>query len=54
MKLTLEIDNLSTLNWVIDASHQVYDDYKGHTGGALTLGKGAATSITLQRTKNEH
>merc|ERR1712194_658146 len=40
MKLTLEVDNLSTLNWFIDASHQVHDDCKGHTGGALTLGKG--------------
>ena len=37
MKLTLEVDNLSTLNWFIDASHQVHDDCKGHTGGALTL-----------------
>ena len=45
MKLTLEVDTLSTLNWFIDASHQVYDDCKGHTGGALTLGKGATASI---------
>ena len=40
MKLTLEVDNLSTLNWFIDTSHQVHDNCKGHTGGALTLGKG--------------
>ena len=45
MKLTLEVDNLSTFNWFINASHQVHDDCKGHTGGALTLGKGATTSI---------
>ena len=36
MKLTLEVDTLSTLNWCIDASHQVHDNCKGHTGGALT------------------
>ena len=45
MKLTLEVDNLSSLNCFIDALHQVHNDCKGHTGGALTLGKGAATSI---------
>ena len=45
MKLTLEVDKLSTLNWCIDASHQRHNEYKGHTGGALTLGKGAVKSI---------
>ena len=45
MKLTLEVDKLSTLNWCIDASHQRHKDYKGHTGGALTLGKGDMDSI---------
>ena len=45
MKLTLEVDKLSTLDWCIDASHQIQKDYKGHTGGALILGKGAMNSI---------
>ena len=45
MKLTPEVDNLSTLNWFIDVWHQVHDECKGHTGGALTLGKGATISI---------
>ena len=52
LKVTLEIDNLSRLNWFIDASHQVHDDYKGHTEGALTLGKGAATSICRGQNTN--
>ena len=45
MKLTLEVDKLSTLDWCIDSSHQIQKDYKGNTGGALTLGKGAMNSI---------
>ena len=45
MKLTLEVESLSTLNWFIDTSYQVHDDCKGHTGGTLTLGKGTTTSI---------
>ena len=44
MKLTLEVDDPRTLNWFIDSAHQVHDDCKGHTGGALTFGKGAVIS----------
>ena len=44
VNLTLEVYNLSTLNWLIGASHQVHENCKGHTGGALTPGKGVATS----------
>ena len=45
MKLTLEVDDLSMLNWIIEASHQKHDDCMGHAGGALALGKGGVTSI---------
>ena len=44
MKLTLGVDSLSVLNWYIDAAHQVHEDCRGHTGGALTLGQGAVIS----------
>ena len=44
MKLTLGVDSLSILNWFIDSAHQVHEDCKGHTGGALTLGKEAVLS----------
>ena len=44
MKLTLGVDSLSILNWYIDSAHQVHEDCKGHTGGALTLGQGAVIS----------
>ena len=52
MKLTLEVDDLSMINWFIDASHQVHDDCKGHTGGAMTMGKGAITSISRGQKTN--
>ena len=39
MKLTLDADSLSILNWFIDSAHQVHEDCKDHTGGALSLSK---------------
>ena len=44
LKLTLSADSLSILRWYIDASHQIHDDCKGHTGALLMLGKGATLS----------
>lgn len=45
MKLTLKVDNLSVMNWFVDASPQIHAECKGHTGREFTLGKGAVTSI---------
>ena len=39
--LTLEADKINVLKWYIDASYSVHNDMKGHTGGAMTMGKGA-------------
>ena len=36
-----EIVSLNILNWFIDSAHQVHEDCKGRTGGALTLGQGS-------------
>ena len=44
MKLTPGVDSLNILNWFIGSAHQVHDVFKGHTGGALTLGQGAVIS----------
>ncbi|MGL4352274.1 MAG: Ty1/Copia family ribonuclease HI, partial [Plesiomonas shigelloides] len=41
MPLTLEADGTRVLKWWVDASFAVHPDMKGHTGGMLTLGKGA-------------
>ena len=46
MKLTLSVDNLSTIRWWVDASYGVHSDCKGHMGMTLSLGKGAAMSFS--------
>ena len=40
--LRLRIDTPLKLDWYWDSSFAVHEDFKSHTGGALTLGKGAA------------
>jgi hypothetical protein len=41
MPLTLEADHTHILKWWVDASFAVHPDMKGHTGGLLSMGKGA-------------
>jgi Reverse transcriptase (RNA-dependent DNA polymerase) len=41
MPLTLEADHTHVLKWWVDASFAVHPDMKGHTGGLLSMGKGA-------------
>ena len=41
LPLTLEVDDMSLISWWVDASHAVHGDCKGHTGGVMSLGKGA-------------
>ena len=38
------MDSLNILDWFIDSAHQVHEDCKGHTCGALALGQGAVIS----------
>jgi hypothetical protein len=45
MKLTLSVDNMTTICWYIDASYGAHMDLKGHTGMMMTFGKGAAMSF---------
>ena len=42
--LTLRANNDGIVRWWIDASYAVHDDMKGHTGAALSLGKGGIYS----------
>jgi len=46
LKLRLTIDNLQCTKWLVDASHGVHWDCKGHTGAAMTLGSGVAISFS--------
>jgi hypothetical protein len=45
MKLNLSADNLTTIQWWVDASHAVHDNCKGHTGAMMSLGKGTVISF---------
>ncbi len=45
MKLNLSADNLTCLQWWVDASHTVHNNCQGHTG-AMSLSKGAAISFS--------
>ena len=42
--LTLEANDTNTLTWYIDAAFAVHADMKSHTGGIVTMGKGAITN----------
>jgi len=48
LKLTLSAESLTNIIWYIDASHQLHDDCKGHTGSLLTFGRGATTSSSTK------
>jgi hypothetical protein len=41
-----------TLDWHLDAAYAVHMDYKSHTGATLTLGKGAANSVSTKQKIN--
>ena len=41
LPLTLSIDSLSVMRTWVDASFAVHHDMKSHTGGVITMGKGA-------------
>jgi hypothetical protein len=38
--LTLAADDTSVLSWYIDTLFAVHPDMRGHTGGAMTMGRG--------------
>jgi Reverse transcriptase (RNA-dependent DNA polymerase) len=41
MPLTLEADDTRVIKWWVDASFAVHPDMRGHTGGVMSMGKGA-------------
>ena len=52
MPLTLEADDVSIVNWWADASFAVHPDMKSHTGGVMTLGKGAIYGTSTRQKIN--
>jgi hypothetical protein len=57
MPLTLEAGNMSIIKWWVDASYAVHPDMKSHTGGMMSLGKGAiygASTKHINKAKIEY
>jgi hypothetical protein len=50
--LTIGADNLTTMDTWIDASYAVHQDMKSHTGGAISLGRGAVMSKSSKQKLN--
>jgi Reverse transcriptase (RNA-dependent DNA polymerase) len=50
--LTLEANNLQIVKWWVDASFAVHQNMRSHTGGVLSLGKGAIYSISTRQKLN--
>lgn len=51
-RLTLKSDRSRILKWHVDAAFAVHHDFRSHTGGMLTMGKGAITSISRKQGTN--
>ena len=49
LHLTLEADDAIQVKTFIDASYAVHADYKSHTGGHITLGKGGIVSKSCKQ-----
>ena len=49
--LTLESDGIGTVKWWVDAAFAVHHDMKSHTGGMMSMGRGALYSA--KKTKHE-
>ena len=52
LPLTLEAGGSGDIKWWVDASYGVHSDYRGHTGGTLTLGKGHQYSSSTKQKIN--
>ena len=52
LALTLQADRLNTLQWWVDASFAVHQDFKSHTGGSFSLGKGCPINISSKQKIN--
>ena len=52
LKLTLRASSMTKINWWIDAAYGVHDDMRGHSGGMMSLGKGAMGSRSMKHKIN--
>ena len=52
MALTIECDSLLVTKWWVDASFGCHEDLKSHTGGMMSLGKGAIYATSTRQKLN--
>jgi hypothetical protein len=50
--LCLSVEDIGLVRWYVDASYATHDDCKGHTGAMMTLGQGAAISMSRKQKTN--
>ena len=50
--LTLRVDDVRVIKWYVDASFAVHPDFRSHTGGVMTMGKGAIQSQSKKQKLN--
>ena len=50
--LTLQADSMLSIKWWVDASYGVHPDLRSHTGGTMSLGKGAVYSSSIRQKLN--
>ena len=48
----LEVDDCQTIQWHVDASFAVHNDFKSRTGITMTLVKGTITSVSTKQKAN--
>ena len=51
-KLILSADDLHVIKWFVDAAFAVHPDFKSHTGGGMTYGKGIIQSQSRKQKLN--
>jgi hypothetical protein len=49
LALTLEADDLTAIQWWVDASFAVHWDMRSHTGGTMSFGKGSPYSTSVRQ-----
>jgi hypothetical protein len=50
--LFLSADDLHVIKWYVDASFAVHNEFKSHTGGAMSYGTGVPISISRKQKLN--
>ena len=51
-KLHLMADNLGVIKWYVDSSFAVHPDFKSHTGGVMTYGRGVPITVSRKQCLN--